>query len=62
MMDICKMNLVELKNALNNKKITSCDIVIALKKEYEKDEKSPIPLHGFLEFFEDAELEAKKKR
>lgn len=61
MMDICKMNLVELKNALNNKKITSCDIVIALKKEYEKDEKSPIPLHGFLEFFEDAELEAKKR-
>lgn len=60
-MDIKRMSLVELKAKLRSNEITSSQIVSALKKEYEKDESSALPLHGFLEFFDDAEKQAQEK-
>ena len=57
-MNICDMSLVQLKQNLSQKKITSLQIVKALKEEYEKDEKKETPIHGFLEFFDDAEQSA----
>jgi len=58
-MDITKMSLTTLKAKLKNREFTSSQIVVALQNEYEKDCSSPLPLHGFLEFFDDAEMHAK---
>ena len=55
------MSLVELKSKLKNKEITSVEIVEYLQKEYQEDEKREVPLHGFLEFFDDAKEEAEKR-
>lgn len=60
-MNICDMSLVHLKQSLAKKEITSLQIVQALKEEYETDEKKDIPIHGFLEFFDDAEKVAIEK-
>lgn len=60
-MNIIDMSLQELKSKLKNKEITSVEIIECLQKEYQEDEKKEIPLHGFLEFFDDAKEEAKKK-
>ena len=60
-MDITRMNLVELRAKLRNKEITSGQIVSELRKEYERDESSTLPLHGFLEFFDDAESQASER-
>ena len=60
-MNICDMSLVHLKKCLSQKKITSLEIVQALKEEYEKDERCGVPIHGFLEFFDDAERLAIEK-
>ena len=60
-MNILDLSLVELKVHLKNGDLTSVEIIDALKNEYEKDEKLPVPLHGFLEFFDDAQIEARKK-
>ena len=60
-MNICDMSLVHLKQSLAKKEITSLQIVQALKEEYETDEKKDIPIHGFLEFFDDAEKIAIEK-
>jgi len=60
-MNILDLSLVELKDHLKNGVLTSKAIIDALKNEYEKDEKLPAPLHGFLEFFDDASTEASKK-
>lgn len=60
-MNICDMNLIHLKQSLEKKEITSLQIVQALKEEYEKDEKKDVPIHGFLEFFDDAEKIAIEK-
>ncbi len=60
-MNILEMGLTELKALLKTKQLTSVDIVRACKKAYEDDEKQAIPLHGFIEFFDDAEENARKK-
>lgn len=60
-MDILKMSLTELKAKLRAGELTSVDIVRACKKEYEDDERQSVPLHGFIEFFEDAEENARQK-
>ncbi|MGP1414968.1 MAG: Asp-tRNA(Asn)/Glu-tRNA(Gln) amidotransferase subunit GatA [Treponema sp.] len=60
-MNICDMTLVHLKQSLAKKEITSLQIVQALRENYEKDEKKDIPIHGFLEFFDDAEKIATEK-
>ena len=60
MKDICTARLTELKTYLEAGTITSVDIVRALKAVYQADEKQPTPLHGFIEFFDDAEVQAEK--
>ena len=60
MKDICTARLTELKTHLEAGTITSVDIVRALKAAYQADEKQPTPLHGFIEFFDDAEVQAEK--
>ena len=60
MKDICTARLTELKTYLEAGTITSVDIVRALKAAYQADEKQPTPLHGFIEFFDDAEVQAEK--
>ena len=60
-MSICDMSLVQLKQSLAKKEITSLEIVKALKERYEKDENEETPIHGFLEFFDDVEKIAIEK-
>ena len=60
-MNICDMSLVQLKQSLAKKEITSLQIIKTLKEEYEKDEKKEVPINGFLEFFDDAEEKAIEK-
>lgn len=60
-MNICDMSLVQLKQSLEKKEITSLQIIKTLKEEYEKDEKKEVPINGFLEFFDDAEEKAIEK-
>lgn len=60
MKDLCTTHLAELKTYLEAGTITSVDIVRALKAAYQADEKQPTPLHGFIEFFDDAEVQAEK--
>ena len=60
MKDICTARLTELKTYLEAGTITSVDIVRALKAAYQADEMQPTPLHGFIEFFDDAEVQAEK--
>ena len=60
MKDICAASLAELKTLLDEGSVTSIDIVRALKAAYQADEKQTTPLHGFIEFFDDAEAQAEK--
>ena len=60
MKDICTVSLAELKTLLDEGSVTSIDIVRALKAAYQADEKQTTPLHGFIEFFDDAEAQAEK--
>ena len=60
MKDLCTANLAELKTLLDEGAVTSVDIVRALKAAYQADEKQTTPLHGFIEFFDDAEVLAEK--
>lgn len=53
--DICKATLSELKKQLENGSITSVEIVRSLKEAYRQDAQCTQPLHGFIEFFDDAE-------
>ena len=58
MKDLCTASLAELKTYLEEGAVTSVDIVRALKAAYQADEKHTAPLHGFIEFFDDAEAQA----
>ena len=60
MKDICTASLFELKNMLEEGTVSSVEIVRALKAAYLADEKQELPLHGFIEFFDDAESKAEK--
>ena len=60
MKDIDKAGLSELKGMLEAGTVTSVGIVRALKKAYQDDEKEAQPLHGFIEFFDDAEKRAEQ--
>ena len=60
MKDLCTASLAELKTYLEKGSVTSVDIVRALKAAYQADEKHTAPLHGFIEFFDDAEAQAEK--
>ena len=60
MKELCTANLAELKTLLDEGAVTSVDIVRALKAAYQADEKQTTPLHGFIEFFDDAEVLAEK--
>ena len=60
MKDLCTASLAELKVLMDEGSVTSVDIVRALKAVYQADEKQTTPLHGFIEFFDDAEAQAEK--
>jgi aspartyl/glutamyl-tRNA(asn/gln) amidotransferase, A subunit len=60
MKDICSASLSELKTMLEEGNITSVEIVRALKAAYQADLQQSFPLHGFIEFFDDAEELAAK--
>ena len=60
MKDLCTASLAELKTYLEEGVASSVDIVRALKAAYQADEKQTTPLHGFIEFFDDAEAQAEK--
>lgn len=60
MKDICSASLSELKTMLEEENITSVEIVRALKAAYQADLQQSFPLHGFIEFFDDAEELAAK--
>ena len=57
---ITDLTFTQLRDKLKNKEFSSLQILRAFKDEYEKDLKHPLPLNGFIEFFEDAEENAKK--
>ena len=57
---ITDLTFTQLRDKLKNKELSSLQILKAFKDEYEKDLKHPLPLNGFVEFFEDAEEHAKK--
>ena len=57
---ITGLTLIQLKEKLKKGELTSLQIIKSFKEEYEADLKSPVPLNGFLEFFDDAEENAKK--
>ena len=57
---ITDLTFTQLRDKLKNKEFSSLQILRAFKDEYEKDLKHPLPLNGFVEFFEDAEEHAKK--
>jgi aspartyl/glutamyl-tRNA(asn/gln) amidotransferase, A subunit len=57
---ITDLTFTQLREKLKNKELSSLEIMRAFKAEYEKDLKHPLPLNGFIEFFEDAEENAKK--
>ncbi|MEL3906143.1 MAG: Asp-tRNA(Asn)/Glu-tRNA(Gln) amidotransferase subunit GatA [Treponema sp.] len=60
MNNLCTATLSELQALLEAGTVRSVDIVRALKQEYEQDRQHEQPLHGFIEFFEDAEAAAEK--
>ena len=60
MKDLCTASLAELKTYLEEGVASSVDIVRALKAAYPAYEKQTTPLHGFIEFFDDAEAQAEK--
>lgn len=60
MKDICTAGFTELKAMLEEGSVTSVEIVQALKAAYQADVQQPLPLHGFIEFFDDAEELAAK--
>lgn len=60
MNDICKVSLTELRTLLENGTVSAVDVVRALKTAYQTDEKEVLPLHGFIEVFDDAEVQAKQ--
>ena len=55
MKDICTATLNELKAMLEEGAVTSVEVIRALKSAYQADSQQPLPLHGFIEFFDDAE-------
>ena len=57
---ITGLTFIQLKEKLKKGELTSLQIIKSFKEEYEADLKSPVPLNGFLEFFDDAEENAKK--
>ncbi len=57
---ITDLTFTELREKLQKRELTSLQIVKAFKEEYEADLKNTLPLNGFLEFFDDAEENAKK--
>lgn len=59
-MNICEMNLTELKKSLDSGELTSRSIVEAYKDAYEQDSKHEKPLKGYVEFFSDAIESAQK--
>lgn len=62
---ITKMSLHELLTELENKRLTSVEIVQAYKASFEADAREKLPLNGFIEFFDDAlekAVEADKAR
>ncbi len=56
---ITNLTFTQLRDKLKSKELTSLEILRAFKAEYEADLKHEIPLNGFLEFFDDAEENAK---
>lgn len=60
MKDICTATLNELKAMLEEGAVTSAEVIRALKSAYQADSQQPLPLHGFIEFFDDAEELAAK--
>ncbi|PIE98955.1 MAG: Asp-tRNA(Asn)/Glu-tRNA(Gln) amidotransferase GatCAB subunit A [Treponema sp.] len=59
-MKFTDLTLSQLKKGLQAGDFTSVQIVTAFKEAFEKDEASEKPLHGFIEFFDDAIESAKK--
>ncbi len=57
---ITNLTFTQLRNKLKSKELTALEIMRAFKAEYEADLRAEIPLNGFLEFFDDAEENAKK--
>ena len=53
-MNICEMSLLSLKKALDSGTLTSEAVVKAYRDAWEADQKSALPLNGYIEFFEDA--------
>ncbi|MBN2810534.1 MAG: Asp-tRNA(Asn)/Glu-tRNA(Gln) amidotransferase subunit GatA [Spirochaetales bacterium] len=53
-MNICEMSLLSLKKALDSGALTSEAVVAAYRDAWEADQKSALPLNGYIEFFEDA--------
>lgn len=59
-MNICTMSLTALKKALDNGTLTSLEIVTAYRSAWETDQKTELPLNGYIEFFDDAEAKAEE--
>jgi aspartyl-tRNA(Asn)/glutamyl-tRNA(Gln) amidotransferase subunit A len=59
--NITKYTLTELKALLDRGDIKSSEIIGALKNAYENDRKHPLPLNGYVEFFNDALPAAEKE-
>lgn len=56
---LCGLTLSQLREGLADRAFTSLEVVRALKAAYQADLNADVPLHGFLEFFDSAEQEAK---
>ncbi len=57
---ITSLSFTELRDKIKAKELSSLEVIRAFKEEFEADEKNEIPLHALLEFFDDAEEQAKK--
>ncbi|AGT43711.1 Asp-tRNA(Asn)/Glu-tRNA(Gln) amidotransferase subunit GatA [Treponema pedis] len=57
---ITNLTFTQLRNKLKSGELSALEIIRAFKAEYEADLKTEIPLNGFLEFFDEAEENAKK--
>ncbi|HKL85286.1 MAG TPA: amidase, partial [Treponemataceae bacterium] len=59
-MNISTMSLTALKKALEAGTLTSLEIVKAYRSAWEGDQKTDLPLNGYIEFFDDVEEKAKE--
>ena len=57
-MNITTMSLTALKKALEAGSVTSLEIIKAFRSSWEADQKTALPLNGYIEFFDDAEEKA----